>query len=73
MEDIPGQAGDNFLDNVPVGYHFSHSFGAFWSRATMGNAANWTVVYLCCLSAVGIVMLDWMRYVVEGGEKPHYT
>lgn len=25
------------------------------------------------LSAVGIVMLDWMRYVVEGGEKPHYT
>lgn len=25
------------------------------------------------LSAVGIVMLDWMRYAVEGGERPHYT
>lgn len=25
------------------------------------------------LSIAGIVMLDWMRYVVEGGEKPHYT
>lgn len=24
------------------------------------------------LSAVGIVMLDWMRYAVEGGERPHY-
>lgn len=25
------------------------------------------------LSAVGIVMLDWMRYTVEGGVRPHYT
>ncbi|MCI9433639.1 hypothetical protein AALB19_00960 [Oscillospiraceae bacterium 50-58] len=25
------------------------------------------------LSIVGIVMLDWMRYAVEGGERPHYT
>lgn len=25
------------------------------------------------LSAVGIVMLDWMRYAVEGGIRPHYT
>lgn len=25
------------------------------------------------LSIVGIVMLDWMRYTVEGGERPHYT
>lgn len=24
-------------------------------------------------SVVGIVMLDWMRYAVEGGERPHYT
>lgn len=24
------------------------------------------------LSIIGIVMLDWMRYAVEGGEKPHY-
>lgn len=25
------------------------------------------------LSAVGIIMLDWMRYAVEGGVRPHYT
>lgn len=25
------------------------------------------------LSVVGIVILDWMRYAVEGGEKPRYT
>lgn len=25
------------------------------------------------LSVVGIVMLDWMRYSVEGGERPRYT
>ena len=24
------------------------------------------------LSHVGIVMLDWLRYAVEGGERPHY-
>ncbi len=24
-------------------------------------------------SAVGIVMLDWIRYAIEGGERPHYT
>lgn len=26
----------------------------------------------CALSIVGIVMLDWMRYAVEGEEVPHY-
>lgn len=25
------------------------------------------------LSIIGIIILDWMRYVVEGGERPHYT
>lgn len=25
------------------------------------------------LSMIAIVMLDWMRYSVEGGERPHYT
>lgn len=25
------------------------------------------------LATIGIVMLDWMRYCVEGGEKPRYT
>lgn len=24
------------------------------------------------LAVVGIVMLDWMRYAIEGGERPHY-
>lgn len=24
------------------------------------------------LSMFGIVMLDWMRYTIEGGERPHY-
>ena len=26
----------------------------------------------CFLSAPAIVLLDWIRYIVEGGEKPHY-
>lgn len=25
------------------------------------------------LSAAGIVMLDWMRYAIEGGIRPYYT
>lgn len=25
------------------------------------------------LSHVGIIMLDWLRYIVEDGERPHYT
>lgn len=25
------------------------------------------------LSFVGIVLLDWMRYAIEGGERPRYT
>lgn len=25
------------------------------------------------LAAVGIVMLDWMRYAIEGGKRPHYS
>ena len=26
----------------------------------------------CALSVPAIVLLDWMRYVVEGGDKPFY-
>lgn len=26
----------------------------------------------CLLSIPGIVILDWLRYAVEGGERPHY-
>lgn len=42
----------------------------------------WNILGQICLpfyfvwiaaSVAGIVMLDWMRYAVEGGEKPHYT
>lgn len=32
---------------------------------------QFAVVWLA-LSIFAIVMLDWMRYYVEGGEKPHY-
>lgn len=27
----------------------------------------------CLLSLPAIVILDWLRYAVEGGERPHYT
>lgn len=33
---------------------------------------QFTLLWLV-LSVVGIVILDWMRYAVDGGEKPHYT
>ena len=33
---------------------------------------QFTLLWLV-LSVVGIVILDWMRYAVEGGKKPHYT
>lgn len=33
---------------------------------------QFTLLWLV-LSVVGIVILDWMRYAVEGGEKPRYT
>lgn len=39
----------------------------------MGQVCPQFLVIWIALSAVGIVMLDWMRYVVEGGERPHYT
>lgn len=39
----------------------------------MGQICPQFLILWFFLSAVGIVMLDWMRYAVEGGEKPHYT
>ena len=38
----------------------------------MGQVCPQFFVLWILLSAIGIVMLDWMRYAVEGGEKPHY-
>lgn len=39
----------------------------------MGQVCPQFLAVWMVLAAAGIVMLDWMRYVVEGGEKPHYT
>lgn len=38
----------------------------------MGQVCPQFLVMWVVLAAVGIVMLDWMRYGVEGGVKPHY-
>lgn len=38
----------------------------------MGQVCPQFMLLWFWLSALGIVMLDWMRYAVEGGEKPHY-
>ncbi len=39
----------------------------------MGQVCPQFLAMWMILAAVGIVMLDWMRYGVEGGEKPRYT
>lgn len=39
----------------------------------LGQVCPQFLVVWVVFAAVGIVMLDWMRYGVEGGEKPHYT
>lgn len=39
----------------------------------MGQVCPQYLIVWVFLSAFGIVMLDWMRYAVEGGESPHYT
>ena len=38
----------------------------------MGQVCPQFLAMWMILAAVGIVMLDWMRYGVEGGEKPRY-
>lgn len=38
----------------------------------LGQVCPQFLVIWVVLAAVGIVMLDWMRYSVEGGKKPHY-
>lgn len=39
----------------------------------MGQVCPQFLVMWVFLAAVGIVMLDWMRHDVEGGERPRYT
>lgn len=39
----------------------------------MGQVCPQFLFMWIALAAVGIVMLDWMRYTVEGGERPHYA
>ena len=39
----------------------------------MGQVCPQFLAMWMILAAVGIVMLDWMRYGVEDGEKPRYT
>lgn len=39
----------------------------------MGQVCPQFLAMWMILAAVGIVMLDWMRYGVEGGERPRYA
>lgn len=39
----------------------------------MGQVCPQFLIMWVSLAAVGIVMLDWMRYGVEGGERPRYA
>lgn len=57
--------------NVGLGlgiWDYSGLPGNLWGQICPQFWALW-----CVLSAFGIVVLDWMRYAVEGGERPHYT
>lgn len=38
----------------------------------MGQVCPQFLVMWIVLAAIGIVMLDWMRYSIEGGERPYY-
>lgn len=48
-------------------WDYSHMAGNVLGQICPQFIAAWLV-----LSAFAIVMLDWMRYCVEGGERPHY-
>ena len=49
-------------------WDYSHLAGNILGQICPQFTLLWLV-----LSVVGIVILDWMRYAVEGGKKPHYT
>lgn len=39
----------------------------------MGQVCPQFFIIWIFLSAAGIVMLDWMRYIISGGQRPRYT
>ena len=49
-------------------WDYSHMAGNI-----MGQICPQFIVLWLILAHAGIVMLDWMRYAVEGGERPRYT
>ena len=49
-------------------WDYSHLPGNLWGQVCPQFAALW-----CVVSGPAIVLLDWMRYAVRGGERPHYT
>ena len=49
-------------------WDYSHLWGNLWGQICPQFAALW---WGLCL--VFIPVFDWMRWAVEGGERPHYT
>ena len=49
-------------------WDYSSLPGNLWGQICPQFWALW-----CLLSLPMIVILDWLRYAVEGGETPHYT
>lgn len=48
-------------------WDYSHMPGNIWGQVCPQFWALW-----CVLSIGAIVALDWVRYAVEGGDRPHY-
>ncbi|WP_195640663.1 putative ABC transporter permease [Flavonifractor plautii] len=66
-----GTCATGLVLNVWLGlgvWDYSHLAGNILGQICPQFTLLWLV-----LSVVGIVILDWMRYAVEGGEKPRYT
>lgn len=66
MEFITG-----YILNIRMGlgiWDYSHLPGNILGQICLPFCIVWFIA-----SALGIVMLDWMRYAVEGGERPRYT
>ena len=49
-------------------WDYSHLWGNLWGQICLQFAALW---WGLCL--VFIPVFDWIRWTVEGGERPHYT
>lgn len=48
-------------------WDYSHMPGNLWGQVCPQFWALW-----CMLSVGAIVALDWVRYAMEGGDRPHY-